>query len=40
VDWESVADLSLTHISSCITFAGVSQAFGTINKIYAAFALG
>jgi len=40
VNWESEDDLSLMHISTCITYAGVSQAFGTVNKIYAAFALG
>jgi hypothetical protein len=36
---ECVDDLSLMHISISFAYAGVSRAFGTINRIYPAFAL-
>jgi hypothetical protein len=37
---ECVDDLSLMHISTCFTYAGVSQTFGAINRIYTAFEIG
>jgi hypothetical protein len=37
---EYVDNLSLTHISTRFTYAGVSQKFDSINRIYTEFSLG